>query len=297
LITAVAEQAAAKAIGEEVDMAQVTQAAADFVPISPGALAPPMFKAFKGYELNKDFYRGEDIWRGSREDIKAEEEYYKNYTHDFFIKAGKETGLSPERLKYALGQYFTSGNIWTSMVGFGWDQAFKEMPEADQEKVTEELILKKPFIRKLFRHTDPYHKFSKEIKDVTIEERTKKFVMMRDFNDIVQKKLDDKATNKDVVNFIKKNPKEASVLKDHYKRAILLKDMPERRYWKELAKTPAPARARLFWSRWQGESPEERIKSLKTAVKIPGFYSDAFNKKFGELRSQTMKEEANKGRK
>jgi hypothetical protein len=297
LVTSIAEQAAAKAIGEEVDMAQVTQAAADFVPISPGALAPPMFKAFKGYELNKDFYRGEDIWRGSREDIKAEEEYYKNYTHDFFIKAGKETGLSPERLKYALGQYFTSGNIWTSMVGFGWDNLFAEMTEDQKEKVTEELILKKPFIRKLFRHTDPYHKFSKEIKDVTIEERTKKFVMMRDFNDIVQKKLEDKATNKDVVNFIKKNPKEAGVLKDHYKRAILLKDMPERRYWKELAKIPAPARARLFWSRWQGEAPEERIKSLKTAVKIPGFYSDAFNVKFGELRNQTMKEEANKGRK
>lgn len=296
LIASVAENAAAKAIGEEVDVDQVTQAAADFVPVSPGALAPPLFKAWKGYELNKDFYRGEDIWRGSREDIKAEEEYYKNYTHDFFIKAGKKTGMSPERLKYALGQYFTSGNIWTSMVGFGWDHIFAEMTEEQREQVTEELILKKPFVRKLFRHTDPYHKFSKEIKDVTIEERTKKFVMMREFNDIVQKKLDGKATNKDITNFIRKNPKEASVLKDHYKRAILLKDMPEKRYWKELAKTPAPARARLFWSRWQGESPEERIKSLKTAVKIPGFYSDAFNKKFGELRNQTLKDEANKGR-
>lgn len=297
LVTSIAENVAAKAIGEEVDMSQVTQAAEDFIPISPGALAPPMFKAFKGYELNKDFYRGEDIWRGSREDIKAEEEYYKNYTHDFFIKAGKETGLSPERLKYALGQYFTSGNVWTSMVGFGWDQMFAEMPEEDQEKVTEELILKKPFIRKLFRHTDPYHKFSKEIKDVTIEERTKKFVMMRDFNDIVQKKLKGTAENKDIVAFIQKNPKDAKILKEYYKTAILLKDMPEKRYWKKLAKVPAAARARLFWSRWQDESPEERIKSLKTAKKISGFYSDAFNKKFGELRSQTMKDEANKGRK
>jgi hypothetical protein len=296
VIASVAENAAAKAIGEKVDMDQVTQAVADFVPVSPGALAPPMFKAWKGYELNKDFYRGEDIWRGSREDIKAEEEYYKRYTHDFFVQAGKKTGMSPERLKYSLGQYFTSGNIWTSMVGFGWDHIFAEMTEDQKEQVTEEIILKKPFIRKLFRHTDPYHKFSKDIKDVTIEERTKQFVMMRDFNDVVQKKLDDKATQKDIANFIKKYPKKSKLLMNHYERALQLKDLPEKRYWKELAKTPASARARLFWTRWKGESHEERIKSLTTALKIKGFYSDEFKRSFGELRNQTLREEANKER-
>lgn len=292
IVTAAAEYATAKSLGEEVDTAQITQASKDIVAVS----APPIYKAFKGYELNKDFYRGEDIWRGSREEIEKEQEFYKNYTHDFYIKAGEKTGMSPERLKYAMSQFFTTGNIWTSAVGGGWNEIMRDLPEEQQEEITQELILKRPGIRKLFRHTDPYHKFSKEIKDVTIEERTKKFVMMRDFNDIVQRKLKGTAENKDIVAFIKKNPKDAKVLKEYYKTAILLKDMPEKRYWKKLAKVPAAARARLFWSRWQDESPEERIKSLKTAKKISGFYSDAFNKKFGELRSQTMKEEANKGK-
>jgi len=81
------------------------------------------------------------------------------YAPEFFVKAGEVTGLSPERMKYSLSQYFSSGNIYTSLTGYAWNRATGALPEEQKNLVSEELILKKPFVRRIANKTDPYNKY------------------------------------------------------------------------------------------------------------------------------------------
>jgi len=286
VFASIAEAAAAKSIGDEVNADQVTMAAKDFIPFSPTNL-PPTVEAILGYSANKDFWFNEDIWRGPK--VKPEEEYTK-YTPEAFKKAGKATGMSPVRLKSALQQYFTYGNIWTSLVGGGTQAVLKGLDDKDKNLVTEEVILKKPFIRKIVRSTDPYYKYGKDIEKADVEARTERHIVTRDFDNYTQKYFDGDVSKKDVKKYVLTQPPiERRRLMRRFMTHERLKDIPERKFWVDLLYSSPKARAQIYWGRWKLSDTKERKELEKMRDKVPGFKGKMFFYHLNKLKSGEVK--------
>lgn len=286
VFTSIFEALAAKAIGDEVDGDQIAQAAQDAIPIIPSQSLPPTIDAFLGYTANKDFWRNEDIWRGP--EVKPEEEYTP-YTHPVFIRAGKLTGLSPERLKYSLTQYFTYGNVYTSMGGYAWKQILDDMPEMEREKVTEDIILRQPFIRRFAKRTDPYHKFQKKLEKIKIEESTRRHIQKREFDILSQKVYDGEALASEINSFIISLPREdRKKFKRRHKNRGRIQDIPDRRWWLNLAGMNPEARSTVYWNRWRNADEEERAKLQSHLRRVPGVLSPRFKRKLQRLKNKEI---------
>jgi hypothetical protein len=281
VFSAIFEGIAAKSVGDEVNTDQISMAVKDFIPFSPTNL-PPTVDAILSYSANKDFWFNEDIWRGP--EVRPEEEYTR-YTPEVYKKIGAATGLSPERLKNSLQQLFTYGNIWTSLVGGGTKLLLNDLDDKSKDMVTQEAILKQPFVRKIVRSTDPYYKYGKEIEDVAMEARTEKFKITRDFDDYVQSYFDGDVRREKVFNYIKEQPvTERKRLVQRFKKHERMKDIPERRFWIELLYTPPKARAYVYWGRWKMADAKEREVLKDMSHRLPGFRGRMFNYHLQRLR-------------
>ncbi len=281
------ESLMAKYMGEEVDVDQIIQSIEDAIPIMPETVIPPSLDAMLGYSMNKDFWRNQDIWRGPQ--VLPREEW-SLYTHPAFIKFGDITGMSPERTRYALSQYFTSGNIYTSMAGYGWKQIFDEMPEAEKHKVTEELILNKPFIRRMVNETSSFNKQRKEVEEIKIQSNTERYIVNREFDILTNNYLDGMATRKDVNDFINSQErKDRKRLKTRLKKSERLKDVPDRTWWLKASSLNPEARATVYWNRWKNADDEEK-KMLRTNLrKVPSFSTKRFRRQFNILKQKGAK--------
>ncbi|MCK5132410.1 MAG: hypothetical protein KAR40_09710 [Candidatus Sabulitectum sp.] len=289
VVSTISENLMAKYMGDEVDDVQVRQAIADFAPIVPTGAVPPVFSAMLGYMSNKDFFRNEDIWKGA--EVEPSQEFTR-FTHPAFVAAGEAAGVSPERLKHALSQYFTTGNIYTSMVGYGWKELLAELPEEQREQVSQELLLKKPFIRRLVRSTRPGVQFKKELKEAKIQANTEKLVLSRDFDAISQDFYDGQAGREAVTDFIRNAPpEERSRLNKRHIRRGRIQNLPNRQWWMELGGASPETKALMYWNRWRVSTPEQRKELEEQLRRVPGIQGKRFHAKLGQLKRTKFEEE------
>lgn len=280
------ENLMAKAIGEKVNGDQIAQSIQDFIPIIPEDNLPPSLEAFLGYTANKDFWTNKDIWKGEK--VTPREEYTA-YTHPAMVKLGKLTSLSPERLEYSLGQYFTRGNIYTSLVSGGFSLAMRDLPEKDKDKLATEIVQGLPFVRRMFRVTPPYSEAElKELEKTRIEESTRTLKQRRSFDELTtkyyRKRKEEKKIDydllKEIRQFVKEQPAEdRKKLADRFKNQQITYDIPDRSWWLNLAEMNPEARATVFWTKYARSKEEEKEELKKLARKIPGIWSDRFVKR------------------
>jgi len=290
IISTIFDSIVGKSVGDKINVDQLTQAAQDFIPIIPTQKTPPSFTAMMGYFANKNFWMNQDIWKGP-EVIPREE--YTNYTHPGLVKMGKLTGLSPERMGYALQQYFTYGNIYSSIVGGGSSLIMNNLPEGVREKTNTEILKAIPFLRKFLSATDPYAPYRKEMEQLKLEDVTRRYLQTR--------KLDEMSE----VYYSKKEPEKFQGIKDYILSAPVMErqelverfvdygrihNIPDRRWWLDLKSMSPEARAVAFWNRWQTSDESER-HNLETYLKqVPSIVSDRMIIKFNELKNKTKEQ-------
>jgi hypothetical protein len=279
------ENLMAKYMGDEVNPDQISQAVQEALPIVPTGLLPPTLDAMIGYIANKDFWRNEDIWKGP--EVNPQEEYTR-YTHPGFVGAGKLSGMSPEKLKYALSQYFTQGNIYTSVVGYGWNKILNEGSDADRELTTEEIVLKQPFVRRVAKSTDPLNQYRKSIKDINRETSTERYMISRTFDGISQKVYDGKLTKKDLKTFINSMPAtERERLWKRHIRTGTLQGLEDKRWWLEVWGMDNPeAKALAYWNKWRASSPEKKKEMDDRVKKLPWIRGGKFFLKLKQLKDR-----------
>jgi len=291
------ENLMAKAIGEEVNADQISQSVQEFIPIIPTENLPPAIDAVMGYSANRDFWTREDIWKGKK--VKARDEY-TNYTHPALVKAGKVTGMSPKRLEYALGQLFTRGNIYTSLVSGGLTMLMNNLPEEDRRKTTAEIVTNLPIIRRMCRLTPPYsEKELKELKKAEIEESTRRYRQRRELSGMANryygKLKDEKIKDEGILDearaFIKKQPMEdRKRLAAWFRNYGRVYAVPNRLWWLDLSEMPPEARATVFWTKYLESDEKERKELNVLAKKIPGLWSDRFIKRLMILKNKWIRE-------
>lgn len=288
VISTVFENLMAKHQGEDVNVDQIAQSVQDAIPIIPTEMLPPSMDAILGYAANKDFWRMEDIWKGP--DVSPEAEKTR-WTHPAYGTLGEMAGISPERTKYALSQFFTRGNIYTSAAGYAWNQLFEGLPEDEKEKITQE-VLNSPFVRRVANETDPYYQYGTDIKDIDRKESTRKYEQNKQLDDVSIQHYDGFIGLDGVKEFIKGEPKgDQRRLWDRHRRMGKIHELPDKRWWLELSGMRNPeSKALVFWNRWRTEDDEKQKELERTARQIPNLTGPKFFKKFKDLKQKKLPE-------
>jgi hypothetical protein len=273
----IAESMARKQEGLPVDTDQIVQSVKDFVPILPGEFIPPTVEMILGYSVNKDFWTGEDIWRG--EDVLPQEEYNK-YTPEPYVRAGKAIGKSPVRLKYMTEQLFTRGNIFTSLVGYGAEQVFSELSPEQRNELTQDLLEKKPFLRRMLKSTRPDIKRKKEIEEEKRELNTRRLIINRNLDALAERFFNGQTDEREVREFIRRQetPAERKRVARRFRSLSKLKDVKNKGFWFDLLDLPPEQRAVNYWNQWVQLDEAGKRDLDKQSFRVPGFRSKRFNR-------------------
>ena len=286
----------AKYLGDPVDGHQIWMGLQDALPIMPTQNLPPTLDALLGYTLNKDFWTKEEIWRGPETEKYKRMEYVPGFTHPALIEAGKYTGLSPTRLGYMLQQYFTYGNIYTSVVGEGTRAIMGKIPEQYQDRVQEEILLSMPFIRRVAEATNPYEPYEKGVQQVLDKAAMGRYHQARQLDvllDAYYRKFEETGSrNADLKNqileFIKAQPApEQGRLYDRFYKFGKLFQLPDKRWWLNLMSANPEARASIFFVRWKDVDDEEKKQLQQGLSKVPGVFTPRFKSQLLQMMGKS----------
>ncbi|MFA5381959.1 MAG: LPD38 domain-containing protein [Candidatus Micrarchaeia archaeon] len=269
--------------GEKVDGRQIASAVGDFLPLVPNEKLPPTFQAMIGYLANKDFWRNRDIWRGPK--VESSEEYNR-YTHPLLIKAGEVTGLSPERLGYALGTMIPATNSYVSMVGGGIKSILSDLPEKDREKTLGEILGNFPMANKLMRSTDPYVPYQQEIEGSTLQENTQRFKQRRELEKLIDANFSLPLEERMAVYsqyITAQPPNDTKRLIREVKNYEAYHEVPDRRWWLSLSHLAPEVRAEAFYKRYKAATPDKQEVLRALGAKLPGINSEAFRNRLAQL--------------
>jgi hypothetical protein len=280
-VASIFEGFAKKSLDEPVDEDQIIDAIKDFSPVSFTDI-PPVVEAVLGYSVNKDFWRREDIWKG--DDVLPQEEYNK-YTPETYVQFGEQTGTSPVRMKYALEQLFTRGNIWTSLAGYGAKQIMDELTPEQRLEETKALFERKPFVRRILRSTRPQSRREKEIKEEKVRISTERLRANRQLDALVEAEAIGRTDKREINDFIRRFPvPERNRLRRRRKSLRSLRGVRNRGFWFDLMDLPPESRAVNYWNRWQQlDAPARRLLDRESR-KVPGFRSKRFNRTFNKMK-------------
>ncbi len=273
-------------MGHDVNGDQVSSALKDFLPIVPTEKLPPTFMALLGYSANKDFWRNRDVWRGPKVEDRKE---ITKWTHPALKEAGEWTGLSPERLGYALSQFVPPTNTYAALVGAGFRKLMEDVPEKDREKVWQEMLQGIPMMNKVFRSTDPYEKFKKPIEKAKVDENTRRYEQRMEVDKIIDEVSEKKPNEKmkayyDYVR--KQKPEDRGRLMKEFKEKEKYYGIPDRNWWLSLRHMPPESRASVYYDRVKDMSPEESRKFEMQRHKLPGISSNGFDQALYRLKRQ-----------
>ena len=273
----IAEAAMEKKFEGKLPTKQMFQAITDFLPVGLLNKLPPSMSAYFGYVQNRDFWYNDDIWKGP--EVKPSEEFTAR-TPEPFVKIGQATKnlpkglqLSPERLKFALGEVFTRRNIYADLVGAFWKTVAGDVSDNDQRVLTEQLT-RAPFARRLFKSTSPKVKLRDELERITIDENPRRHKQNRQLAEFVDR-------SKARAWIRTQSFEDRKRLFARHNRMQKTKGLPF--WWYDLAELPPESRATAFFAVWSKADREEQRILRRTARRVPGISSGRFWRTFNRL--------------
>lgn len=281
LFTTLGEALMAWYLGDDYKYSNIIMALKDSLPILPTENLPPTLAAAIGLIANKDLWRMRDIWPGPK--VKLGEEWLE-YTPHAFRQVGK-IGVSPERSRFALAKLFTYGNIYTWAAG-GIYKLIAGVTEDDESyyKTTEQIWASSPFIRKVTKVTDPRVRTRRYKETYGKEVTTEAFKITREFDMVLNKYFQGRATKEDILSALEKVPAEHKKrLLDRFERALKINVSGKKTFWVDLAESAPKLRAYIFWSEYLRKDKKGREELLKGMQLVPGIRSPEFDLELAKL--------------
>jgi len=280
-----------KWLGNEFDVDRVVKALKWLSPVDISSL-PPTFSALVGYVTNKNFWTNEDIWKRTEANDfpKSKEEFIPGRTPQLYIDIGKVTGLSPERMKYAVEELVTNGTVWSYLLNGGYEKAFGEFPKGNKEQHLAEILHRMPMLKRFIGVTNPYVKYSKKLKKVKKDNELERFVQNRGLDLRAEGYIfDGDYSRKQVIDYIK-SFKDLDVRKrllDRFEFIKKTKNLKNRTLWITLKDLSPEARAKFYvdaLNNASGNEKEELKKELGKVRVISGIVSPRFLREVGRLQ-------------
>ncbi len=259
--------------GKKVDVDRIVQSLKDFAPADVTTL-PPTVSGALGYAMNKDFWLGKEIVPKSEGPFDYQlpkalvggeggsENEWTGKTPQAAIDLGKATGLSPDRLRYLIGQLITNDNMYAQILGKAYQEAFGQLPERDREFILAEALSKVPVIKAFFDITNPYNKFASSLKQAEDKATLDRFIENRGLDIRAEAYIYDKTvTRSQIENYISsfKDIDVQDRLRDRLQFQEDIKGLTNHVFWLKLKSiSSVKARAEEYVKRVNSLDEEER---------------------------------------
>lgn len=262
----------------------LTRNAVNAFPVLPTEAMSPTVEAVLGYAANKDFWRKRDIWNGP--DVRADFEKTP-YTPEIFVDIGKMTGTSPERLRYATRQIFTSGNVWTALGGYALKTMLDQFDDDGKDEVGKTLweqLERSPISKRFIGTTNPHYRQQKEAKELQQAENTRKAELKEQYDSAKRQVRLGKANPQDFARFLfAQNPIDQQMLINRDKNITKLEELnvPNPSFWMGLSGLSPEVKANVIYNEWISSTEEVRKEIERAATELS-------NKKLFGLSSQRV---------
>lgn len=284
-----------KWLGYDVDIDRVVDSLKEFSPVGVTEL-PPSASAALGYATNKDFWLNEDIWRRTDKPFdwpKSKEEYIPGDTPQAYIDLGEVTGLSPERMRFAIEELTTRGTVWSYLVGRGYDELFGGLPKEKKEQHLAMVLSKTPVIKRFFGVTHPYSQYAQVIDKAKEESSIERFVQNRELDRLTEGYLYEGNTDRGEVFKYIRSFRDRDIherLTERFRFQERIKGLPNRSFWLRLQGLTTEARAKVYVDRMDKMTVEEReevrVKEMSKVIRAGGVFSDDFRTEVSKLRRE-----------
>ena len=285
LLSTLFEGIALMGMGKEFDAERLVDSGKDLIPFLPAeTMLAPLQQGILGYIFNKDFWRNEDIWKGEKLSDKGLE--YTSRVGPAYVKLGEATGLSPVRTQYAVERLFVAGNLYSWLVGSGFNQIFKTIPTQDQEELMAK-VTGSPLIRRVFRTTYPDITEKRKLDEMGQEENTRLLRQRKGLDELCygyysRKTPEGRAA---ITDYILKQPtQEHRKLRTRFLWYGRTFRTPNRQWWLEVAQMNPELRAVAYYGRHAMASPEEAEALEENLYRIPGMITKRFLRQLNLLK-------------
>lgn len=276
--------------GKRVDTKQVAQSFNEFIPIVPTNLLPPIIDAVLAYR-NYDTFREEQVWKGKK--VEPHAEYYLD-TPAPYKALGKALNMSPIRSQRAV-QSLVPSNPVTEVAGMAASSDILAKDFKATEGWAGKLLFtmaRTPGIDKVMRSTPPVSRVYADIND-TIERKynTGDYERRLEFDEILRESPDDKAR---IRKFIldQKDPAVKSKLIDRWRKAVKMKDLPDRFWYLDITSDPPEMGAEKFYQRYRTLNEKDRRQLLRNLWRAGGNMNPRFMKTLRDLSKGEIQEGA-----
>lgn len=280
-----------KWLGNEVDVNAVVDSLKELSPVGVTEL-PPTLSGALGYVTNKDFWLNEDIWRKTDKPFSyplSKEEFIPGQTPQAFVDLGQLTGLSPERMKYAVEELTTNGTFWSYLLGEGYDKIFGNLPKDKKEQHLVMVLSQFPGIKRFIGVTNPYSQYAKGVEEAKEQSDVDRWIQTRGLDVRAEGYLFDKTVSKAEIDEYMRSFKDKDVydrLKERFEFQEKVKDLPNRSLWLRMKGLTAEARARVYMDRLNKATPEEaaQVRSeMQTVIRAGGIITPEFREEVMKL--------------
>lgn len=252
-------------------------------------LLPPIMGAYAGYAWNVDAWTGEPVYKGKVGEVEAWAERDAK-TIGFFDDIGKLTGLSPMRLRAAMGRIIPESNaFWTGALG-GYKVMTGELQDDWNRKQAAQVLSDLPAVRRILSTTNPYWAVKEESKQHKIASNTRRIVNNRAIDNLADRYFRDRTeeTAEKIDKFLEQvraeNPYESERLEKRIIRHYEFWQVPTRQWWVDLSMLNDPEeRAEMFHERYNKSNSEKKAEMIRILDSIKGISSDRFDARMDEL--------------
>jgi hypothetical protein len=260
----------------------------------------PLIDALNTYETGYDRFREKYVYD---KDYKGEAwaEYYENKTPWLWRDIGKQFGLSPIKLKAAVGKMTADPDnnmIWIAVTE-GYDKLIKSVPEDEQKSINDMAIesmeqLLTPAQRKFLAYTNPDSK-AKSIRELEASEATKIKLQNDTVKNYVKKYINDELTETEARSefseWLNTQPKDSvntKRLKTRFENSIQFKDVDNVFYRMGQTDYPKVKARLLFYAYLKAKDKDARevlLFQAKSNPNVPKDKSSEFWKEFERLKA------------
>jgi hypothetical protein len=260
----------------------------------------PLIDALNTYETGYDRFREKYVYD---KDYKGEAwaEYYENKTPWLWRDIGKQFGLSPIRLKAAVGKMTADPDnnmIWVAVTE-GYDKLIKSVPEDEQKSINDMAIesmeqLLTPAQRKFLAYTNPDSK-AKSIRELEASEATKVKLQNDTVKNYVNKYINNEMSEVDArsefTEWFNTQPKDSvntKRLKTRFENSIQFKDVDNVFYRMGQTDYPKVKAKILFYAYLKAKDKDARevlLFQAKSNPNVPKDKSSEFWKEFERLKA------------
>jgi hypothetical protein len=278
-----------KSMGKRVDVDNIVESLKQLSPADFTAL-PPTMSALIGYVTNKDFWLNEDIWRGQDGALswpRSKHEVRPGQTPQVFTDIGEMTGLSPERLNYAVDELTANDTVW-SYLGNVMYSSVRGGDKYQRKQAAGIALAKLPMVKRFVSVTHPYPKYKAPLGKIKEDDIVERLIQNTEMDQLIYKYKNGEGSVSDITKYIaeQKDPWARNRLLDKYVVETRMDMLSEKSFWKSIADESAKVKARAIVYKLSNSDDEEKaavLKDMGVVQAAKGLMSDQFMSEFSKL--------------